>query len=62
MVVLGPAGLGLEPLPPQPETVGECVQLLQAVGLQVPAAGPPSPVAGRERVVHVDAQLESQLR
>ena len=58
MVLLGPARVGLKPLPPQPELVGERVQLGGRIGLEVTAAGPPSPIADGEGVIDVDAHSE----
>jgi hypothetical protein len=56
VVVLGTSGLGLEPRAAQAEARGEFVKLFDAVGLQVAASAPPSPVTDRERVVDVDGQ------
>jgi hypothetical protein len=46
----------LKPFSAQPDPAGELVQFIERVGLQVPTAGPSSPVADCEEVINVGAQ------
>jgi hypothetical protein len=57
VVVLGATRRGLKPLASQPEALGERVELLEGVGLEMPATGPASPIAGGKRVVDIDTHL-----
>ena len=57
VVILRAARLRLKPLASQAKAAGEFVKLVGRVRLQVPAAGPSSPVAQREGAIHIDAQV-----
>ena len=58
VVILRAPRFGLKPFATQPDPSGELVELLRRVRLEVPAAGPPSPIADREGVIDVNGQAQ----